>query len=153
MGGVSKTQQKRKERTRISGCKELTCKCLVDIKRQHQEREAREERRSRRKKRREVEEDDEDFKDAPEEAFDEREENEKSSEEYSSEDQKDDDKSSEPQTEENNDNPSKMSLNVDDFLSTVEEGEKQEEEYLSGGEEFLSTCESDVKVDFLSTVD
>ena len=51
-----------------------------------------------------------------------------------------------------------MSLNVDDFLSTVDEGERKEEEnqeegYLSGGEEFLSTCESDVKVDFLSTVD
>ena len=72
--GVSKTQKKRSERTRISGCKELTCKCLVDIKRQHQEREAREERRSRRRKRREVDDDDEDFKDAPEEAFDEREE-------------------------------------------------------------------------------
>lgn len=69
--GVSKTQQKRKERTRISGCKEITCKCLIDIRRQHQEREAREKRRSRRKKRREVEEDDED---APEEADDEREE-------------------------------------------------------------------------------
>ena len=54
-----------------------------------------------------------------------------------------------------------MSLNADDFLSTVDEGERkeelgekraEEEGYLSG-EEFLSTCDSDVKVDFLSTVD